>query len=149
MVARVNAISTIVSVQFVFGQFGAPAMGEGGGFDVTINAALPLLIALAFALAGIATLPVTVTGAGFCPGAELLPLLVQTAIGFAVAERFTSTSPNPSPASVPAAVRVRPLSVKTGAAFGPPFTWTLFANSVKTANPRLSQPATGAPLSLA
>src|SRR5262249_25595097 len=131
----VNAISVMASVQLEFGQSGAPGMGEVGGLVVTLNCALPFLIALA----GIPTLPVTVTGAGFRPGAWFPPLFEQTAGGLAVAARLTCTSPNPSPASSLAEVRVRPLSVKAGTAWAPPFKWTLLANAVPMAStPRVS-----------
>lgn len=69
IVADVNARSSMLSVQFGFGQPGAPAMGVVGATVVTENVVFPFLISLA----GIATLPVTVSGAGFWPGALLPP----------------------------------------------------------------------------
>jgi hypothetical protein len=61
MVAEVNARSSIDSLQFGFGQPGAPGMGVVGATVVTANGVFPFLISLA----GIATLPKTVVGAGF------------------------------------------------------------------------------------
>jgi hypothetical protein len=110
IVALVNATSVIVSVQFGFGQPGAPAIGDTGPSVVTLNVVLPFLISLA----GMDWLPVRVTSAGFCPGASLPPWFVQVAVTDPVAVKVTSTSPFPNPASSPAAVRVRPLSVKAG-----------------------------------
>ena len=69
IVALVNAISVIVSLQLELGQSGAPGIGDAGARVVTLNGVLPFLISLA----GIATLPVTSTGAGFCPGTLLWP----------------------------------------------------------------------------
>ena len=89
IVAEVNAISVIASVQFGFGQSGAPATGVSGGAVVTENDTLPFFTSSA----GIAWLPVVVTGAGFCPGGWLLPEgLVQVAVGFPVALKPMSTS---------------------------------------------------------
>lgn len=65
IVAEVNARSSMLSVQFGFGQPGAPGIGVVGATVVTENDVFPFLISLA----GIATLPVTVVGAGFWPGA--------------------------------------------------------------------------------
>ena len=65
IVAEVNANSLMLSVQFGFGQPGAPGMGVVGAVVTTENVVVPFLISEA----GIATLPVTVVGAGFCPGA--------------------------------------------------------------------------------
>ena len=65
IVAEVNARSSMLSVQFGFGQPGAPGTGVVGAVVVTENDVLPFLISDA----GIATLPVTVIGAGFWPGA--------------------------------------------------------------------------------
>jgi hypothetical protein len=116
IVALVKARSVIVSVQFGFGQPGAPAIGLfGGGWVVTVKVTLPFLTSDA----GIACEPETETGAGFCPGGcEFPDGLVQMALALAVAARFTRTSPAPSPANAPAAVSVRPLSVKDGLLFG-------------------------------
>jgi hypothetical protein len=69
MVAEVKARSSIVSVQFGFGQSGAPGMVASGGSVWTLNGVLPFLSSSA----GIASEPVTVIGAGFCPGAALPP----------------------------------------------------------------------------
>ena len=65
IVAEVNARSSMLWVQFGFGQPGAPGMGVVGAVVVTENGVVPFLISDA----GIATLPVTVIGAGFWPGA--------------------------------------------------------------------------------
>ncbi len=65
IVALVNARSVITSVHDEFGQPGAPGIGVTGGLVVTLKGVLPFLISLA----GMDSLPVTVTGAGFCPGA--------------------------------------------------------------------------------
>ena len=120
--ALVNDTSVIVSVQLEFGQPGAPGIGDTGALVVTLNATLPFLIADA----GMATDPVKVTAAGFCPGGLLTPEgLVQVAVGLPVADRLTCRFVFPSPASAPDAVKVRPLSVK----LREPFKWTLFANA--------------------
>ena len=65
IVAEVNANSSMLSVQFGFGQPGAPGMGVVGAVVVTENGVFPFLISEL----GIDTLPVTVVGAGFWPGA--------------------------------------------------------------------------------
>ena len=54
MVALVNAMSVMSSVQFGFGQSGAPAIGVAGAFVVTLNGVLPFLSSLA----GMDSLPV-------------------------------------------------------------------------------------------
>ena len=64
-VEDVNARSVIVCVQFGFGQPGAPGIGFVGAVVVTRKFTFPFLISLA----GIAWLPVTVSAAGFWPGA--------------------------------------------------------------------------------
>jgi hypothetical protein len=130
IVALVKARSVIVSVQFEFGQPGAPAIGLfGGGLVVTVNVTLPFLTSDA----GRDCEPETETGAGFCPGGCEFPEgLVQVAVAFAVAARFTRTSPAPSPANAPVAVSVRPLSVKDGLLPGG-FRWTLLARAVAPA----------------
>src|SRR2546425_9924223 len=114
IVRLVNAMSVITSVHRGFGQSGAPGIGVTGAFVVTVNGVLPFLISLS----GIATLPVTSTGAGFWPGASqvFVPGFPQVAVGFAQAARVTSTSPLPSPASSPAPASVKPLSVNAGSA---------------------------------
>ncbi len=61
MIALVNATSVIVSVQFTPGQSGAFGIGVCGGCVVTVNDTLPFLISVA----GIASEPFSVTGAGF------------------------------------------------------------------------------------
>ncbi len=108
-------MSVIVSVQLLPGQSGAPGIGFGdGGLVVTLNATFPFFTADA----GIDSLPVTVTGAGFCPGGLFAPEgLVHVAVGFAVADKITKMSVFPSPARLPEAVRVRPLSVNEGPLF--------------------------------
>jgi hypothetical protein len=65
IIALVNATSVIVSVQFGFGQPGAPGIGDSGAPVVVPNGVLPFLISLA----GIDCDPVSVTSAGFWPGA--------------------------------------------------------------------------------
>ena len=65
MTALVNDMSVIISVHDELGQSGAPGIGVVGEFVVTLNGVFPFLTSLP----GIETLPVTVTGAGFCPGA--------------------------------------------------------------------------------
>ena len=112
IVALVKDMSVMISVHAELGQSGAPGIGLTGGFVVTLNGVLPFLISLA----GMDTLPVTVTGAGLCPGAwnVLPPGLPHVPVGFATADKFTKTSPNPSPESSPEPLSVRPLSVKMG-----------------------------------
>jgi hypothetical protein len=61
MVALVKLMPVMFSVHDVFGQSGEPGIGVVGGSVVTRNATLPFLISLA----GMASLPVTCTGAGF------------------------------------------------------------------------------------
>jgi hypothetical protein len=106
----------IASVQLEPGQSGAFGIGFGvGGFVVTVNATVPFLIWDA----GIDVEPVTVTGAGFCPGGWFFPDgLVQVAVGFAVALSKIERSSFPSPASAALALSVSPLSVKEGLLFG-------------------------------
>jgi hypothetical protein len=130
IVALVKARSVIVSVQLEFGQPGAPGMGLVGAFVVTSKLTFPFLISSA----GIASDPVTVTDAGFWPGGWVAPEpgLVQVAVGFAVAVRDTTTSPDPSPANAPIASSVNPWSIKVGLVFGG-FRWTLLARAVAPA----------------
>src|SRR5690242_5542462 len=98
----------MLSVQFAFGQPGAPGIGDVGGVVVTVNVVLPFLTSEA----GIACEPATETGAGFCPGGCCLPDgFVQVAVAFAVAPKFTKIFPAPSPARAPLPVSVNPLSV--------------------------------------
>ncbi len=126
MTALVKDMSVMISVHDELGQSGAPGIGVAGEFVVTLKGVLPFLISLA----GMDTLPVTVTGAGFCPGAwnVLPPGFPHVPVGFATAEILTSTSPNPSPESSPDPVSVRPLSVKAGFEWSP-FKCTLEANA--------------------
>jgi len=126
MTALVKDMSVMISVHDELGQSGAPGIGVAGEFVVTLKGVLPFLISLA----GMDTLPVTVTGAGFCPGAwnVLPPGFPHVPVGFATAEILTSTSPNPSPESPPDPVSVRPLSVKAGFEWSP-FKCTLEANA--------------------
>src|SRR3990172_12737091 len=129
IVALVNARSRMFSLQPGLGQSGAPGIDDGGAVVVTLNGVLPFLISDA----GIETLPVTLIGAGFCPGTLLWsPGLVQFAVTSAVASIVTRTSPLPSPANSPEAVKLSPLSTKEGAAFLPPFRWTFPADTVAT-----------------
>src|SRR5207253_4409488 len=90
-------------------------IGDSGAAVVTLNGVLPFLISVA----GIDWVPVRVTSAGFCPGAWLPPWFVHVAVGFPVAVKVTRTSPFPRPASSPAALSVRPLSVKAGRLWSP------------------------------
>src|SRR5262249_37894287 len=99
MVAVLKVRSVICAVQLSFEQPAWAGVGWGGGSVVTSKATLPFLTALA----GIASVPVTVTAAGFWPGDALPPWLVQVVVGSAVAESVISTSPLPSPARFPAA----------------------------------------------
>ncbi len=61
MTALVKDMSVMTSVHDALGQPGAPGIGVTGELVVTLNGVLPFLISLA----GIDTLPVTVTSAGF------------------------------------------------------------------------------------
>ena len=61
MVALVNPRWVMFSLEFGFGQSGAPGIGESGSFVSTSKATFPFWIAPS----GIASLPVTVIGAGF------------------------------------------------------------------------------------
>jgi hypothetical protein len=70
IVALVNAKSLMSSDHCGLGQPGAPAIGVVGGVVVTVNDTVPFLISDA----GIAVEPVTVIGAGFCPGGWVPPL---------------------------------------------------------------------------
>jgi hypothetical protein len=64
--ALVNARSVIVSVHFEFGHSGAPVIGFGvGAFVTTWNGTLPFL---SIDEEGMNWPPLTVVGAGFCPG---------------------------------------------------------------------------------
>ena len=133
--ASVNLKSVIVSVQFGFGQSGAPAIGEVGGRVVTENEVVPFLISVL----GIGSWPATVAGAGFCPGGWVAPAgFVQTAVACAEANSSTRMSPLPSPARKPDEVNVSPLSKKDGVLFGG-LRWTFCANA---AVPRRTQQRT-------
>lgn len=127
MMALVNARSSMVSVQRLFGQSGAPAMTADGATVTTLNGVKPFLNSSS----GIAWLPVTVIGAGFCPGGRFSPVpgLMHEEVTSAAATRVTNTSPLPSPAICPEALRVRPPSKNDGSAFFPPLRWTLAANA--------------------
>lgn len=140
IVALVNIMSTMVSVQLEFGQSGAPGIGVVGASVNTLNGVLPFFISLS----GIDNVPVTTTGAGFCPGAWcwFAPGFPQVAIGLATAVMVTSTSPFPRPESSPAALSVKPLSVNAGSAFLPPFRWTLEALTGAIAARRVRQTRT-------
>jgi len=65
IVALVNARSVIVSVHFELGHCGAPGIGLVGGSVVTWNATFPFL---SIDSEGMNWPPLTVVGAGFCPG---------------------------------------------------------------------------------
>jgi len=108
-VALTKARSVMISVQLEFGHSGAPGIGFVGGEVVTLNATFPFLTSLA----GMPTLPDTVTRAGFCPGAwfTFVPGLPHVAVGCAVAVIVTFTSPNPRPEIAPEVVKVRGLGV--------------------------------------
>src|SRR5215216_5413509 len=103
-------MSVIAAVQLPFGQPAAAAVGCAGSSVVTLKVTVPFLISDA----GIASPPLTVTAAGFWPGAAVPPLLVQVVVGVPVAVSVTRMSPLPSPVSFPLALRVVPLSVKLG-----------------------------------
>ena len=103
-------------VSNLLGPTGIGANGESGiivagATVVTAKGVVPFLIWLA----GIASDPLTVIGAEFCPGAWLPPWLVQVEVTSAVVLSVTNTSPLPSPDSAPDALSVTPLSVKFGA----------------------------------
>jgi hypothetical protein len=100
-VALVNATSSIDSVQFEFGQSGAPAMVAGADVVRTPNGVVPFLISEA----GIFSVPVNVIGAGFCPGAALVPLFVHVEVTLPVAVNVITTSALPRPDSAPEALR--------------------------------------------
>jgi hypothetical protein len=93
----VNEMLVICAVQFPFGQPASCAVGCGGGCVVTLKLTVPFLIEDA----GMASVPPSVTWAGFWPGAWVPPLLVQVAVGVPVAERLTVTSALPRPLSLP------------------------------------------------
>src|SRR5688572_29694429 len=116
IVALVNDRSVMSSLQFGFGQSGAPGTGVTGDSVVTLNETLPFLISSA----GIDWLPDTETGAGFCPRAWVPPWFVHVAVALAVAERVMSTSSLPRPASDAAALRRSPWSRKAGSELDPP-----------------------------
>ena len=61
IVADVNATSVMFSVQFAFGQSGAPGIGVTGAAVVVVIVTFPFLMSLA----GIEVDPVKVTSAGF------------------------------------------------------------------------------------
>ena len=69
IVAEVKARSVMSCLQFGLGQPGAPGTGVCGVFVVTMKATLPFLISLA----GMDCVPVTVSSAGFWPGAWFPP----------------------------------------------------------------------------
>jgi hypothetical protein len=68
-VALVKATSSMDSVQFEFGQSGAPAIVAGADVVRTLNGVVPFLSSDS----GITCVPVSVIGAGFCPGAAFPP----------------------------------------------------------------------------
>jgi hypothetical protein len=65
IVAEVNAMSVMASVQFGLGQPGAPGMGVTGAPVVVLIVTFPFLMSSA----GTAVPPEVVVGAGFWPGA--------------------------------------------------------------------------------
>jgi hypothetical protein len=109
-VADVNAMSVIVADQLPFGQPACCGVGCAGACVTTLNETLPFLTWLD----GIAVLPVTLTEAGFWPGAWFPPAFAQTAVGFAVALSVASRSPFPRPVREAFSVSVSPLSVNVG-----------------------------------
>src|SRR5215208_4631166 len=113
MVADVKSRSVIAAVQLALGHPACAGVGCAGGSVVTLKARLPFLISLA----GSDWLPVTVTSAGFWPGAWLPPWLVHVVAGSAVAVSVIRTSPLPRPASAPVAFNTTPWSAKTGDPF--------------------------------
>src|SRR5207245_11504098 len=104
MTALMNDMSVMISVHEELGQSGAPGIGVVGEFVVTLNGVLPFLSSLV----GIDTLPVTVTGAGFCPGAwnGLQPGFPHVTVGWATAEMWTCTAAEPLTESSPEAEQV-------------------------------------------
>ena len=104
IVALVNCKSVMVAVQLSLGQPACAAVGCDGAVVVTLKGVVPFLTSPA----GIASAPVTLTVAGFWPGASFPPLLVQVAVGVAAALRDIKISPLPRPAREPAALKVRP-----------------------------------------
>ena len=108
MFAEVNSRSLIASVHCGFGQSGTPAMIGSISLVVTLNDTVPFLIWES----GIAWLPLTLIGAGFCPGGCVAPAgLVHVELTFAVASSVTRMSPLPSPDNAAVAFSVSPLSV--------------------------------------
>src|SRR3982751_5041140 len=102
------------SVQLLFGQSGAPGTGVVGDAVLTLKLRFPFLMLED----GSACAPLRVTSAGFWPGGWFAPEgFVHVATGWPVAVRAMTTSPFPSPASEPVALRNSPLSVKTGLPF--------------------------------
>src|SRR5262245_60053928 len=110
MVALVNVTSVIVAVQLSLGHPPSVPVGCAGGLVVTLKNTSPFLILSA----EIVWVPVPVTCPGFCPGAALPPALVQITEGVPVADRVMRMSPLPSPARVPMAVSVTPVSTNWG-----------------------------------
>lgn len=95
IVADVNATSVMVSVQFGFGQPGAPGIGDVGAFVVVVIVTFPFLMSPA----GIAVDPVKVTGAGFWPGGWFAPAgFVHVAVTFPVALSVCRVLKFPRPA---------------------------------------------------
>jgi hypothetical protein len=134
IVALVNARSVMRSVHDEFGQSGAPGIGVVGGWVVTANVTLPFLTSLA----GMDWLPVTCTGAGFCPGTLQVPEGLQHCpVGLALADKITSTSPLPSPVREAVELSVSPASLNAGSVFGPPLrcTFAATASTVQASNP--------------
>jgi hypothetical protein len=136
-VALVNATSSIDTVQFAFGQSGAPAIVAGADVVLTPNGVVPFLISDF----GMTCVPVRVMGAGFCPGAAFPPKFVQVEMTFPVALSETNTSSFPSPERAPDALRNRPPSLNEGLACAPPLRWTLDASATEAVNATASRAA--------
>src|SRR5947209_978788 len=106
----------MVSIQFGLGQPGAPGIGDVGATVTTLKETLPFFISSA----GIACVPCTLIGAGFCPGGCVPPFpgLVQVAVAFAVALNVITRSSFPSPAKLPTVCKTKPLSANVGFLLG-------------------------------
>jgi len=124
ILALVQVILVIVSVQLEFGQSGAPGTGEAGGLVVTLNEALPFFTEPA----GTIPVPLAVKF-GFWPGTLLEPPgFVQSRFAVPLASSATTMSPFPSPARAPAALSVRALLLEVNTGL-PCLKWALAASA--------------------
>jgi hypothetical protein len=94
IVAEVKDTSVMTSVQFGFGQPGAPGTGLTGAAVVVEMVTFPFLMSPA----GTGVAPTSVTGAGFCPGAWFPPWFVHVEVVPPVAVRTCRVSKFPRPA---------------------------------------------------